>query len=109
MVAGMGMSLLSAFVVVFVMMVVLFRSLLFGILAIVVLLELSRRVAGLFIPIMTLAFLSYMTWLGPLVSGIFHFPGLTWETAYSSFADAFGAGASVHWVKAGVFNPEFHR
>jgi predicted RND superfamily exporter protein len=33
MVAGMGMSLLSAFVVVFVMMVVLFRSLLFGILA----------------------------------------------------------------------------
>ena len=33
MVAGMGMSLVSAFVVVFVMMVVLFRSLLFGLLA----------------------------------------------------------------------------
>lgn len=33
MVAGMGMSLISAFVVVFVMMVVLFRSLLFGLLA----------------------------------------------------------------------------
>ncbi|MFC3193642.1 RND family transporter [Marinicella sediminis] len=33
MVAGMGMSLLSAFVVVFVMMVLLFRSLLFGLLA----------------------------------------------------------------------------
>jgi hypothetical protein len=33
MVAGMGMSLISAFVVVFIMMVLLFRSLLFGLLA----------------------------------------------------------------------------
>jgi len=72
---------------------------LFAILAITVLLELARRVAGLFIPLMTLFFLSYMTWLGPLVPGVFHFPGLSWETAlfraYIEVAGMFGPIARI--------------
>ncbi|MEZ5834697.1 MAG: TRAP transporter fused permease subunit [Geminicoccaceae bacterium] len=72
---------------------------LFSILAIIVILELSRRVAGIFIPIMTLVFLSYMTWLGPLVPGVFKFPGLTWETtlfrAYIEVAGMFGPIARI--------------
>ena len=72
---------------------------LFAILAIVVVLELSRRVAGLFIPIMTLFFLSYMTWMGPMISGLFKFPGLTWETtlfrSYIEVAGMFGPIARI--------------
>jgi TRAP transporter 4TM/12TM fusion protein len=70
-----------------------------SILAILIVLELSRRVAGIFIPIMTLVFLSYMTWLGPLVPGVFKFPGLTWETtlfrAYIEVAGMFGPIARI--------------
>ena len=72
---------------------------LFAIVALVVLLELARRVAGLFIPLMTLAFLSYMTWLGPLIPGVFKFPGLTWETtlfrSYIEVAGMFGPIARI--------------
>lgn len=73
----------------------------FSILAIAVLLELSRRVAGLFIPLMTLTFLSYMTWLGPLVSGVFQFPGLTWETAlFRSYIEVSGMFGSISRISA---------
>ena len=73
----------------------------FAILAICVLLELSRRVAGLFIPIMTLTFLSYMTWLGPLVSGVFHFPGLTLETAlFRSYIEVSGMFGPISRISA---------
>ncbi|MEZ5848661.1 MAG: TRAP transporter fused permease subunit [Geminicoccaceae bacterium] len=72
---------------------------LFSILAILIVLELSRRVAGIFIPVMTLAFLSYMTWLGPLVPGVFKFPGLTLETtlfrSYIEVAGMFGPIARI--------------
>ncbi len=72
---------------------------LFSILALIVLFELARRVAGLFIPLMTLVFLSYMTWLGPLIPGLFKFPGLTWETtlfrSYIEVAGMFGPIARI--------------
>jgi len=72
---------------------------LFALLAIAIVLELSRRVAGIFIPIMTLFFLSYMTWMGPLISGLFKFPGLTWETtlfrSYIEVAGMFGPIARI--------------
>jgi len=71
----------------------------FAILAIAIVLELSRRVAGIFIPIMTLFFLSYMTWMGPLITGLFKFPGLTWETtlfrSYIEVAGMFGPIARI--------------
>jgi len=72
---------------------------LFAILAIAIVLELSRRVAGIFIPIMTLFFLSYMTWMGPLITGLFKFPGLSWETtlfrSYIEVAGMFGPIARI--------------
>ena len=72
---------------------------LFAIIAIIVVLELARRVAGWFIPIMTLVFLSYMTWLGPMVGGVFHFPGLSFETmlfrAYLEVSGMFGPIARI--------------
>lgn len=72
---------------------------LFSILALIVLFELARRVAGLFIPLMTAVFLSYMTWLGPLIPGLFKFPGLTWETtlfrSYIEVAGMFGPIARI--------------
>lgn len=72
---------------------------LFSIVAIGIVLELSRRVAGLFIPIMTLFFLSYMTWMGPMISGLFKFPGLSWETtlfrSYIEVAGMFGPIARI--------------
>ena len=70
-----------------------------AVIAIILILELSRRVAGLFIPFMTLAFLSYMTWLGPHIPGVFHFPGLTYETtlfrAYIEDTGMFGSIARI--------------
>ncbi len=72
---------------------------LFAVMAILIILELSRRVAGIFIPIMTLFFLSYMTWMGPMISGLFKFPGLTWETtlfrSYIEVAGMFGPIARI--------------
>jgi len=71
----------------------------FALLAIAIVLELARRVAGIFIPIMTLFFLSYMTWMGPLITGLFKFPGLTWETtlfrSYIEVAGMFGPIARI--------------
>jgi len=74
---------------------------LFAILAIAVVLELSRRVAGLFIPIMTLFFLSYMTWMGPLITGLFKFPGLTWETTlFRSYIEVSGMFGPIARISA---------
>ncbi|MCB2052782.1 MAG: TRAP transporter fused permease subunit [Geminicoccaceae bacterium] len=74
---------------------------LFSILAILVIFELARRVAGLFIPLMTAVFLSYMTWLGPLVPGVFKFPGLTWETAlFRSYIEVAGMFGPIAYISA---------
>ncbi len=74
---------------------------LFAILAIAVVLELSRRVAGLFIPIMTLFFLSYMTWMGPMITGLFKFPGLTWETTlFRSYIEVSGMFGPIARISA---------
>ncbi len=74
---------------------------LFAIVAIAVVLELSRRVAGLFIPIMTLFFLSYMTWMGPLITGLFKFPGLSWETTlFRSYIEVSGMFGPIARISA---------
>lgn len=71
----------------------------FSIAAVLIILEFARRVAGLFIPLLTLVFLSYMTWLGPLVPGVFQFPGLTLETtlfrSYFEVSGMFGPIARI--------------
>lgn len=43
-------------------------------------LELTRRTTGLIIPILMLLSLSYMTWLGKLMGGVFSFKGLSFDT-----------------------------
>lgn len=47
---------------------------------IVAAIELSRRVAGVIIPILVILGLSYIALWGKNVSGMFHFAGLSWKT-----------------------------
>ena len=47
---------------------------------IVAAIELTRRSAGLVIPILIVLALSYVVWWGSLIGGVFSFPGLSWET-----------------------------
>lgn len=51
-----------------------------GIMVILGALELTRRATGLVIPILIVIALSYVTWLGPLIPGVFSFKGLSTET-----------------------------
>ncbi len=51
-----------------------------GIVVILGAIELTRRATGLVIPILIVLSLSYVTWLGPLISGVFGFKGLSMET-----------------------------
>ena len=52
-------------------------------------LELTRRATGWIIPLIALAALSYVSWWGGLISGVFRFSGLTFETVVfrSVFSD----------------------
>lgn len=72
---------------------------LFSVLAILLALEFARRTAGLFIPILALLGLSYMSWLGKYVPGVLTFPGLTLETtlfrAYVEVVGMFGDIARI--------------
>ncbi|MGF1560973.1 MAG: TRAP transporter permease [Geminicoccaceae bacterium] len=72
---------------------------LFAILAVALALEYARRTTGWFIPILALVGLSYVSWLGPYVPGIFVFPGLTAETtlfrAYFELSGMFGDIARI--------------
>jgi len=74
---------------------------LFSILAVVIVLELVRRTTGLFIPILTIIALTYVTVWGRWVDGSFAFAGLSWETlffrAYFSTDGMFGPIARISW------------
>jgi TRAP transporter 4TM/12TM fusion protein len=52
-------------------------DLIFAGVAILLLLELTRRTTGLFIPILALIFLTYALFWGGYVAGIWHFPGVS--------------------------------
>lgn len=63
----------------------------FSILTVLLALEFARRAAGWFVPIMALISLSYISWLGPWVPGVFKFPGLTLETTlFRSYIEVSG-------------------
>lgn len=51
-----------------------------GVVVIVGAIELTRRATGWVIPFLIIISLSYVTWLGPLISGVFAFKGLSLET-----------------------------
>jgi TRAP transporter 4TM/12TM fusion protein len=55
------------------------RDLIFGGLAIVLLLELTRRCTGWLIPLLSILFLSYATFLGQWLPGLFNFRGVSIE------------------------------
>lgn len=57
--------------------------------AIGVALELVRRTAGWFIPVVIVVALSYVVWWGRYVGGVLHFPGLSLETV--AFRSYFGS------------------
>ncbi|MGR5148689.1 TRAP transporter permease [Photobacterium alginatilyticum] len=73
----------------------------FAILAIAIVLELIRRTIGWFIPVLIVLCLSYVVVWGQWVSGIFHFPGLSFETLlYRSFYSSegmFGSISRISW------------
>lgn len=51
-----------------------------GIILILCALEFTRRVAGWFIPVLILIALSYVSWWGQYINGVFKFAGLSFET-----------------------------
>ena len=53
--------------------------------------ELTRRVAGLIIPILIILSLTYVAWWGQFIGGIFSFPGLSAETV--AFRSIYGDDA----------------
>ncbi len=71
----------------------------FGGLLILLAMELTRRTTGWVIPILIVLSLSYVTWLGPMLPGVFRFAGLSNETVLfrSIFGDnaLFGTIASI--------------
>ena len=79
----------------------------FAVAAIAVALELTRRTTGWFIPLMTLAALTYVFWWGQYLDGVFGFPGLSLETllfrSYFSTEGMFGAIARISWTFVFMF------
>jgi TRAP transporter 4TM/12TM fusion protein len=58
----------------------------FSIIAVLLAIEFTRRTTGMVIPIMIVTALTYVAWWGKYVEGVFHFPGLSWETVlYRSY------------------------
>ena len=53
--------------------------------------ELTRRMTGYVIPVLIVLALTYVGWWGSLISGVFSFPGLSWETIF--FRAAYGDDA----------------
>ncbi|TNE39781.1 MAG: TRAP transporter fused permease subunit [Alphaproteobacteria bacterium] len=65
-------------------------------LGILLALEMVRRTAGWFIPVLALIGLTYVFWWGDLVGGLFHFPGLTLETTlFRAFFETSGMFGSI--------------
>ena len=52
----------------------------FALSAILAAIEFARRTTGWIIPVLIVLALTYVAWWGRLLDGVFHFPGLTWET-----------------------------
>ena len=79
----------------------------FSILAVVGALELARRTTGWVIPILAVLALTYATFWGRFVTGVFHFPGLTWETmlyrATYGGDGMFGTVARISWTYVFMF------
>jgi len=73
----------------------------FGVIAVVLALELARRSSGLVIPILSLLGIGYIVGMGSLAPGVFHFPGLSFDTvlfrAFFSDSGLFGSISRISW------------
>lgn len=71
----------------------------FALSAILAAIEFARRTTGWIIPVLIVLALTYVAWWGRLLDGVFHFPGLTWETVlfrgYFSTDGMFGSIARI--------------
>lgn len=69
--------------------------------------ELTRRTAGLLIPVLIVVFLGYAVWWGARIGGVFAFPGLSLETMLfrSVFTSdgMFGTIARISWSYVFMF------
>ena len=73
----------------------------FSTIAVLLAIELARRTSGLTIPIMTVVAITYVAWWGKYASGMFHFPGLTWETVlYRSYYGLDGMFGPIAQISA---------
>jgi TRAP transporter 4TM/12TM fusion protein len=76
-------------------------------LVVAVAIELTRRTAGLLIPVLILLFLGYAVWWGARIGGVFAFPGLSLETMLfrSVFTSEgmFGTIARISWTYVFMF------
>lgn len=69
--------------------------------AILLVLEFSRRTSGWIIPLLVTIALSYVIWWGKYLSGVFHFPGLSAETLlFRSFFSNEGMFGSIATISA---------
>ncbi|WP_099607497.1 TRAP transporter permease [Vibrio coralliilyticus] len=79
----------------------------FSVLAISIVIELIRRTMGWFIPVLILVCLSYVVLWGKWTTGLFHFPGLSFETLlYRSFYSSegmFGPISRISWTFVFMF------
>jgi TRAP transporter 4TM/12TM fusion protein len=70
-------------------------------LSILLVLEFTRRTTGWFIPVLIIIALSYVVLWGNWIGGVFHFPGLSWETllrrSYYGEEGMFGPIARISW------------
>ena len=79
----------------------------FSLSAVLVVLELARRVTGWFIPCLILLSLTYVVWWGKYMPGVFQFSGLSLETllfrSYFSPEGMFGQIAQISWSFVFIF------
>ncbi|OUR61016.1 hypothetical protein A9Q74_10835 [Colwellia sp. 39_35_sub15_T18] len=80
---------------------------LFSAVAITLALTLMFKTIGWFIPTLIVVFLTYITVWGEYVTGVFNFPGLSWETmlfrSYFSTDGMFGTIAQLSWTFVFMF------
>jgi TRAP transporter 4TM/12TM fusion protein len=79
----------------------------FSALAIILALILMFKTVGWFIPSLIVVFLTYITFWGQYVTGVFNFRGLSWETmlfrSYFSSDGMFGSIAQLSWTFVFMF------
>ncbi|SDL62024.1 TRAP transporter, 4TM/12TM fusion protein [Modicisalibacter muralis] len=75
--------------------------------AVALTLEFARRTTGWFIPALCIIALTYVSWWGQYIDGIFQFPGLTWETllfrSYLGGEGMLGMIARISWSYVFMF------